>query len=98
MSDSPHAVLGLSPQADEAAIRRRYLELVRQHPPDREPQRFAAIHQAYDSLRDPTRRIERLLFHYGRDDSLLGIQVELLDRVAHARVPTRTLLQLADQA
>ena len=40
MSD-PYGILGVPPGADEAAIRRRYLELVRQFPPDRE--RFAAI-------------------------------------------------------
>ena len=40
----------------------RYLELVRQFPPDQAPERFAAVHAAYDALRDPARR---LLAHTG---------------------------------
>ena len=31
----PYEALGLSPQADEKEIRERYLELVREFPPDR---------------------------------------------------------------
>lgn len=41
--NDPYVQLGLSPSADETEIRRRYLELVRQFPPDRAPERFAEI-------------------------------------------------------
>ena len=57
MSD-PYEVLGLPRQADEAEIRRRYLELVRQFSPDRAPTEFAAIRAAYDAVRDPALRLD----------------------------------------
>ena len=45
----PYEILGVSRSSSEADIRRRYLELVRQYPPDRHPERFKEIHQAYES-------------------------------------------------
>ena len=52
----PYEQLGLPPSADETEIRQHYLELVRQFPPDRAPERFAEIRAAYDALRDPVSR------------------------------------------
>jgi curved DNA-binding protein CbpA len=52
MSDA-YDILGLTPNADEAEIRKRYLELVREFPPDRAPERFMAIRQAYAEVCDP---------------------------------------------
>ena len=37
----PYEVFGLPDDSDDEAIRRRYLELVRQYPPEHQPQRFA---------------------------------------------------------
>src|SRR6266511_2733063 len=63
MSD-PYDVLGLPRHAGEEEIRRRYLELVRESPPDRDPERFAAVRAAYDAVRDPVRRLEALLAQF----------------------------------
>ena len=49
---NPYAVLGLPADSDDEAIRRRYLELVKQYPPEHAPEKFAAIRSAYESLRD----------------------------------------------
>ena len=49
----PYQELGLSAASDDNAIRRRYLELVREFPPERYPEKFAAIRAAYESLRRP---------------------------------------------
>jgi curved DNA-binding protein CbpA len=95
MSD-PHAILGLSPGCGEADVRRRYLELVRQHPPDRAPQRFAAIHEAYEKLRDPVVRLESALFDLDAVGTLADIISDLRRRLRTARIPTETLLSLAE--
>jgi curved DNA-binding protein CbpA len=58
--------LGIAADADEAAIRAAYLEQVRLHPPDRDPDRFEVIRDAYQRLRDPRIRAERIMFE-GRD-------------------------------
>ena len=48
----PFTVLGVDGDADDAEIRRCYLALVRDHPPDREPERFREIRAAYEALGD----------------------------------------------
>jgi len=63
MSDDPFAVLGLDENADDDAIRRRYLALVRDWPPDREPERFQALRRAYEAVSDQRKRLEWRLLH-----------------------------------
>ena len=46
----PFTVLGVSEDAGDAEIRRRYLALVRDFPPDRDPDRFREYRAAYDAL------------------------------------------------
>ena len=58
----PYAVLGLSRQASEADIKRAYFQLVRQFPPERQPEKFRAIRTAYEQLRDPEQRARMDLF------------------------------------
>jgi curved DNA-binding protein CbpA len=58
----PRDVLGVSQDAGEEEIRGAYLRKVKEHPPDRSPEEFERIRDAYDSLRDPRRRMrDRLL-------------------------------------
>ena len=58
----PGEVLGVGQDAGEEEIRAAYVRQVKEHPPDRSPEEFERIRDAYDSLRDPRRRMrERLL-------------------------------------
>lgn len=91
-----YEVLGLSPEADEAQIRERYLALVREFPPDRAPERFAEIRAAYDALRDPLVSLERRVFSLQSSDSLAAIEADLRTRLRTARLPAAALLALAD--
>ena len=52
----PYRVLGLPPDSTDEVIRRQYLTLVRAHTPERAPERFAAIREAYEKLREQIRR------------------------------------------
>jgi curved DNA-binding protein CbpA len=92
----PYEVLGLPHDADEAATRQRYLELVRQFPPDRAPERFAAIRAAYEQVRDPAVRLEAQLFKLGTTDSLEAIAATVRDRLRDARVPLEVMMALAE--
>lgn len=56
MSSRAHRILGVPEDTDCQAVRGRYLELVRRFPPDREPEKFQEVQQAYEKLRDPRRR------------------------------------------
>ncbi len=61
MGTNPFAVLGVADDANEATIRARYLELVKEFPPDREPDRFREIQAAYKAASDPLVLAQRML-------------------------------------
>src|SRR5271167_1415473 len=95
--NDPYDVLGLTPDAGETEIRERYLELVREFPPERAPERFAAVHEAYAALRDPAERLHSRLFMVeAKNDSFEAIATDLRRRLRDARLPVETLLALAD--
>jgi curved DNA-binding protein CbpA len=95
--NDPHDVLGLTADAGEIEIRQRYLELVRAFPPERAPERFAAIHEAYAALRDPAERLHKRLFVVEtKSDSFEAIASDLRRRLGDARLPVNALLSLAD--
>ncbi|MBW3598637.1 MAG: DnaJ domain-containing protein [Planctomycetes bacterium] len=96
--NDPYQILGMSPDASEAEIRRRYLELVRAHSPDRDPERFNEVHEAYSSLRDPVARMEKLLFQPDRADTLASVLADVRRRLRDARLPTEVLLSLAKKS
>jgi curved DNA-binding protein CbpA len=54
----PFTLLGVAEDADDAEIRRRYLALVRDFPPDRAPERFQELRAAYDAISDERKRLE----------------------------------------
>jgi curved DNA-binding protein CbpA len=93
----PYAILGVPRGCGEADVRRRYLELVRQYPPDRAPERFAEIHRAYAKLRDPVLRVESKLFDLESNGTMAGILTDLRRRLRSTRFPTQTLLSLAER-
>ncbi len=87
-------ILGLGHDASEAEIRRRYLELVRQFPPEREPQKAAEIRAAYDALRDPLVRLEKQLFDVQSSRTFDSLIDEHRPVVRGRRFPTELLMSL----
>ncbi|MCU1238824.1 MAG: heat shock protein DnaJ domain protein [Candidatus Solibacter sp.] len=59
--DDPRQVLGISPEAGDEEIRAAYLRKVKEYPPDRAPAEFEKVRDAYESLRDPRRRVSAML-------------------------------------
>lgn len=57
-----YLMLGLEPGAADDEIRKRYLEMVKAHPPEHDPQRFQDITQAYERIKDQRSRIRQRLF------------------------------------
>jgi curved DNA-binding protein CbpA len=92
----PYAILGLPRGCDESDVRRRYLELVRQFPPDRAPERFAEIRGAYDKLRDPVVRLRSKLFDLESGGTIVDLLNDVRRRVRIDRLPTSILLSLAE--
>src|SRR5207245_11143309 len=80
----PYQVLGLPADAGDEAIRARYLELVRQFSPEHEPEKFAAIRAAYESLRDLDTRLRHRLFQAGQNESIDAIIEDLTCQIGRA--------------
>ena len=57
MTDA-RSILGVGQDAGDEEIRAAYLRKVKEHPPDRSPEEFERVRDAYESLRDPRRRIQ----------------------------------------
>jgi curved DNA-binding protein CbpA len=53
--------LGLSSGANEEEIRAAYLRKVKEFPPERSPEEFEKIRDAYETLRDPRKRMRNML-------------------------------------
>jgi curved DNA-binding protein CbpA len=94
----PFTVLGLSPDSDDEAIRRRYLQLVHEFTPEQHPDKFAVIRQAYEHLRDLNTRLRYRLFETGKNDSVEAIIEEIVCRSPRRRVSLETLLAVAKKA
>lgn len=57
----PYAVLGVEREATPADIRVAYLQKVREHTPERDPEGFKRVREAYEVLRSPRKRAEMTL-------------------------------------
>lgn len=55
-------MLGIDETADDEVVRAAYLAAVRRSPPDRDPEGFRRVREAYDAVRDEERRLALRLF------------------------------------
>ena len=66
MSTDPFSILGVDENASDDEIKRRYLALVRDFPPDREPERFQTYRAAFEALHTERLRLAaKLLASHG---------------------------------
>jgi DnaJ-class molecular chaperone len=91
----PYTVLGIPADAADEAIRKRYLELARQFPPEQHPERFAAVRAAYEKVKDLDSRVRYRLFEVGREDTIEAIIEEAACRVPRKRVGLQALVTAA---
>lgn len=90
-----YLTLGLEESATDEQIRTRYLELIKAHPPERDPQRFQDVTQAYEAIKDRRVRIYSRIFS-GRNTSDMEAALLYLaraDRPEPKRVGLQELLQ-----
>lgn len=76
-----YKVLGLRASATQAAIKQKYIELVKAFPPETHPVEFQQVRRAYETLRDPVKRSEYdLLRKYGgKIEKLMDDALEQLE-------------------
>jgi curved DNA-binding protein CbpA len=58
----PYQILGIEPESTGEQIRAAYLRKIQQYPPERHPEEFECIRDAYSELSDPRERTRKLLF------------------------------------
>lgn len=92
---SPYAILGVSEDANDGTIRRRYLDLIREFPPEHHHEQFARIRRAYEQIQTLDLRAEHQLYHAGREDTIESIIEEASCPTSR---PRPTLAQLLEAA
>lgn len=81
-----YLILGLPLDATDRDVRKRYLDLVRKYPPERDPLRFQKITEAYEALKDERKRLESKMFGaFSATDSESAL-LELLDARESRRI------------
>ena len=71
-------ILGIPLNAGEEEIRAAYVQKVKEHPPDRSPEEFEKIRDAYETLRDPRRRMRDMLLSANPEVSLTSLTYEAI--------------------
>lgn len=61
LDEAPQSILGVSDDANAEEIRAAYLNKIKKYPPERCPEEFERIRDAYEILRDPRGRILGML-------------------------------------
>jgi DnaJ-class molecular chaperone len=90
----PFHILGVTADSDDESVRRRYLELVKENPPEQAPEKFAAVRGAYESLRDQETRLRYRLFEAGKQETVSAIIEDVTCRSPRRLLSLSTLLAL----
>ncbi len=92
---NPYSILGVPADADDETIRRRYLQLTREFPPEQHPDRFAAVRAAYEKVKTLDSRVRYRLFEATKDDTIEAIIEEAACRTPRRRLSLQALLAAA---
>jgi len=93
--DHPYCILGVKQDAEFEEIRSAYLKLVREFPPDRYPETFRELHDAYEIVCDPWKQAESILLNVMAEVNLLSVIEDLEKELP--RIPTLALLSLGNR-
>ncbi|WP_020469294.1 J domain-containing protein [Zavarzinella formosa] len=94
----PYDILGVKFEDTDEIIRSRYLELVRQFPPEHHAEKFNAIRAAYDMVKTLQNRIDHRLFSEGRTDTVDDVMKEVFSRLPRQRYSLAKLAEAHQKA
>ncbi len=60
--NDPYLLLGISEETSDEQVQAAYHRLLRIHPPEHSPERFAAVSEAYEAVRTLEARVQGRLF------------------------------------
>ena len=90
---NPFAVLGVAETADDDAIKKAYLQQVREHPPERNPERFQVIRAAFEAIKTRPNRLRYRLFGQETPDVAGLVANALQPHPGSRRRPTESQLR-----
>ncbi|CAM2068125.1 J domain-containing protein [Sulfidibacter corallicola] len=94
--EDPFALLGVSADADDAAIREAFLSRVRHVTPDRDPEGYQRLRRAYEQIADAEARVRYVLFRRQRPDVDLFLEA-LFREVKPGRLSRASFHDLLNQ-
>jgi DnaJ-class molecular chaperone with C-terminal Zn finger domain len=95
---SPYHVLNVSEQADDTSVKQAYLQQIKNHPPERDPQRFREIQQAYELIKDNESRLRHALFYWPNLEFEQLLDHAFQHENASQPMPTEDFLKLFNAA
>jgi curved DNA-binding protein CbpA len=94
---NPFDLLGVAETASDDAIKKAYLRRVREHPPERDPDRFRAIRAAYELIKTHRDRLRHRLFHQETPDLIELVGAALRPSASRRRPSEAQIRQLLSQ-
>jgi len=94
MKADAFATLGVPLSATDVDIRKRYLELTVQFPPEQHAEKFAAMREAYEKIRTLDARAKYMLNDRGKEDTIEAILEEVECTTPRPRPSLSMLVQL----
>ena len=95
---NPYEVLAVGTDDDDETIRQAYLAAVRRFPPDRRPQDFQRICEAYERIKNEESRLALLLFEPAQGETLDDLLAEERCRtLSRRRIGLSSLLSLLSE-
>jgi curved DNA-binding protein CbpA len=91
----PYRVLGVEVGCTPEDARSVYLSLVRQFPPEREPDKFRQIHSAYEMIRKPLVQAQAIMSPKGFHQDLAEVISSNKNKLP--QLPVLVLLALGNQ-
>jgi curved DNA-binding protein CbpA len=91
---NPFDLLGVAETADDDTIKKAYLQQVREHPPERDPDRFQAIRAAFETVKSRRDRLRYRLLHQEPPDLAALVATALQPRGSRHRLSEAQLRQL----
>ncbi|RKZ37949.1 MAG: molecular chaperone DnaJ [Gammaproteobacteria bacterium] len=94
---TPFDILDINEDASDKAIKKAYLQKVRQYPPERAPEQFQRIRAAFEAIMNRQQRLKYQLFHHEVPSfsTLLGRGLQI---GKPQRPPKEVLIQALNQS
>ena len=93
---TPFEILGLAEAANDEQVKTAYLKKIREFPPERFPEKFKEVRQAFEQVKSLRDRVAHRLFH--REEPDLEQLLKALKRGPGKRIPSQALLEIIAQA